>query len=226
MLVVLATLAARIGGTDAAMVSFIDDRSQRFKDMVGTDLDQTPREDAFCAYTILSDAVLWVEDAHLDPRFADSALVTGAPHIRFYAGAPILGADGMRLGAVCIISPEPRARDETICRALTELAAKASTQLGPQPLTVDDLALQVQGLTVDLENAWSLVSALVRAMTRSAPVKLKAQLQSEWQERLERDQLTGDALSAASMASLWSRLGSLDLEPETLAPVAAPAAAA
>jgi len=70
-----------------------------------------------------------VEDASADPRFADNALVTGAPHIRFYAGYPVLAANGMALGSLCVLDSEPRRLRERELRALGELAAIASDEV-------------------------------------------------------------------------------------------------
>ena len=196
------------------MVSFVDDRHQRFKARIGTDLHQTPRDVAFCAYTILSDDVLWVEDACADPRFSDSTLVTQDPHFRFYAGAPIHGPGGQRLGAVCVVGPRPRQRDEAAGAALIELAAQAGTALAPRALLADELALQVTGLSVEIDNLWSLVTVLMRTLTMTAPAKLKAEVLMEWQARLAREEGEGDGISAAAVAGLWARLASLELDPE------------
>jgi len=71
-----------------------------------------------------------VEDAGVDPRFAANPLVTGEPHIRFYAGYPVLDARGMALGSLCVLDREPRRLRERELRALRELAAIASDEIG------------------------------------------------------------------------------------------------
>jgi EAL domain-containing protein (putative c-di-GMP-specific phosphodiesterase class I)/GGDEF domain-containing protein len=91
-----------------ALVSIVSEHRQWFRARAGLDERETPREIAFCAYTILSHETFQVPDAMLDPRFSDNPLVTGEPHIRFYAGVPLVTADGLALGTLCIIGTQPR----------------------------------------------------------------------------------------------------------------------
>ncbi len=91
-----------------ATVSLIDRDRQWFKAKVGIDGVETDRRSAFCDHTIRAREVMIVEDATLDPRFAENMLVTGAPHIRAYAGAPLMTPDGYNLGALCAIDRKPR----------------------------------------------------------------------------------------------------------------------
>jgi diguanylate cyclase (GGDEF)-like protein len=106
----LVQIASTHFGVPIALVSLLDADRQWFKAAVGLAVRQTPRHDSFCAYAIIKpDQVFVVEDATLDPRFADNPLVTGEPHIRFYAGAPVVAANGQALGTVCVIDRAPRA---------------------------------------------------------------------------------------------------------------------
>lgn len=100
--------AAALCDAPIALVSIVEDERQRFLARTGLDADETPRDVSFCAHAMLGNAIFVVPDARLDPRFADNALVTGEPHIRFYAGAPLLDAEGLALGALCVIDDEPR----------------------------------------------------------------------------------------------------------------------
>jgi GAF domain-containing protein len=69
---------------------------------------EVPRQAAFCSHTIVTPALLVVPDTRADPRFRDNPLVTGAPHIRFYAGAPLAYEGEVRLGSLCIMDHKPR----------------------------------------------------------------------------------------------------------------------
>ncbi len=125
-------LAAHFFGTSIALVSLIDHDRQWFKSRVGLGATETPRDFAFCAHAILSDEVLVVRDATQDPRFSGNPLVTGAPNIRFYAGAPLL-ADGRRLGTLCVIDDIPH-------MGFSPRDAETLTQLAR--LVVDELDLR------------------------------------------------------------------------------------
>jgi PAS domain S-box-containing protein len=118
-------LAALTFGTSIAIVSLVDVDRQWFKSCVGLDVSETDRDVAFCDHAIRQDEVMVVLDASLDPRFRENPLVTGAPSIRFYAGAPLLHASGARLGTLCIIHDKPRAGFDQQSRA--QLAAMAAT---------------------------------------------------------------------------------------------------
>ena len=124
----IARTASRQSGCPIALVSLVDADRQWFKAKVGLEVRETPRELAFCAHSILGSAPFVVEDTANDARFADNPLVTGAPHIRFYAGAP-LEVEGRRLGTVCAIDTVPRTADAPMRAQLEDLARMASALL-------------------------------------------------------------------------------------------------
>ena len=107
---VITRLAADRFDTAIALVSLVDADRQWFKSRHGLDTSETCRRHSFCGHTIAGREVMVVEDTHRDPRFAANPLVSGAPHIRFYAGAPLVLADGHAVGTLCIIDSAPRER--------------------------------------------------------------------------------------------------------------------
>ncbi len=105
----LAAFASELCDTPIALVSVVEEDVQQFLATVGIDADRTPRDTSFCAHVMVGRAeTMVVPDARRDVRFADYSLVKGPPHIRFYAGARLLSREGVPLGAICVISPEPR----------------------------------------------------------------------------------------------------------------------
>lgn len=104
----LAALASRLFNVPTVLVSLIDKDRQFFKARVGFNLCETSRDVSFCAHAIMQDDVLVILDAIKDNRFASNPLVVGAPHIRFYAGKPLVAPGGERIGTVCLIDFRPR----------------------------------------------------------------------------------------------------------------------
>lgn len=126
----LVELAAMICQAPIAVVSLIDEQRQWFKAVTGLDTRETHRDLAFCAHAILdADQVMVVEDATLDQRFADNALVTGEPGIRFYAGAPLKVEQGIALGTLCVIDRVPRHFSSDQIKALQLLARQVERLL-------------------------------------------------------------------------------------------------
>ena len=127
-------LCRDIFGVKIATISMIDADRQWFKAVEGLDVCETDREAAFCNHTILGDAIFEVPDASADPDFRNNPLVTGAPHIRYYAGAPIR-FDDFKLGALCLIDPAPRPpMKERERRILNDLASIVERELRMQRL--------------------------------------------------------------------------------------------
>jgi diguanylate cyclase len=112
-----------------AALSLVDRHRQWFKASVGLSVQETSRDVAFCAHTVYTDALFLVEDATLDPRFSLNPLVTGEPHIRFYAGAQIRSACGRNVGSLCIIDTKPRTLSAAAAAELLQVANFVSSEL-------------------------------------------------------------------------------------------------
>ncbi|RYG39403.1 hybrid sensor histidine kinase/response regulator [bacterium] len=126
----IAELASVICGVPIAAVSLIDDDRQWFKAIVGLDAVELPREIAFCTHAILQpEEIMEVPDAREDPRFSGNVLVREEPHIRFYAGAPLVDPEGNPLGTVCVAAMEPGHLTPESRRALYALSRQVVSLL-------------------------------------------------------------------------------------------------
>ena len=125
----IAVLAGQVCATPIALVTLVDEDRQWFKAHVGLPVCQTSRDSSFCAHAIHGDGILEVPDALLDARFADNPLVLGDPHIRFYAGAPLVTPSGHALGSLCVIDRVPRRLSDAQRDALLILARHVVAEL-------------------------------------------------------------------------------------------------
>ena len=131
-------LAQRLFGTSMASVNLIDSDRHWFKSVQGLDGKEGARDTSFCSRVILDGETMVVEDATLDPRFADNPGVTGDPNVRFYAGHPVAAPGGERLGTLCVFDDKPHASADFDTVVLQELAAMVEAEIASLSLAIGD----------------------------------------------------------------------------------------
>lgn len=131
-------LAQRLFGVSTALVSLVDQDSQWFKSRIGFEPGETSRDISFCAHAILSDEIMMVPDAAEDTRFADNPLVVDSPGVRFYAGCPIIGPGGAKLGTLCILDQRPRELSAEELNLLRDLAGMVEHEIATNKMAVTD----------------------------------------------------------------------------------------
>jgi PAS domain S-box-containing protein len=188
----IAKLAARILDVPIALVSLVDDDRQWFKARHGLEAAETGRDVSFCGHVVADDALLVVNDALDDARFADNPLVTGDPRVRFYAGAPLRTPGGFVLGTLCAIDHEPRTLSTKDRETLEMLASLAVDQL-----TLRRNRLRMELARVEAEDGARRLEVLFDAMAEGVVVQDRAGTISAANVSAERvlglsmDQLTG-----------------------------------
>jgi len=125
----LVRLASALCGTPISLVSLVDENRQWFKAVHGLAARETHRNVSFCAYAILQTDLFVIEDATKDARFVDNSLVTGDPHIRFYAGVPLEAPGGAAIGTLCVIDTIPRQLNSSQREALSILGAQVKARM-------------------------------------------------------------------------------------------------
>jgi two-component sensor histidine kinase len=176
----LVQLAARACQTPVALISLIDERRQWFKSQVGLGVRETPLDRSICLSAMLLPGLTIVPDLTEDPRFVGNPLVTGEPHLRFYAGAVLRTPDGVPLGALCVLDHMPRDITQEQASTLTMLARQVMSQLELRRAIAerDDVleanrtfeqrqSLLVRELHHRVKNTLATVQALVGATRRS-----------------------------------------------------------
>ncbi len=141
--------AAALCNAKISLVSLIDSHRQWFKSAHGLDASETPRDISFCGHTIASDDVMVIEDAADDDRFCDNPLYLGEPHVKFYAGAPLITPDGFRIGTLCVIDSEKKTLNDQQIMALKSLSKQVINYL---ELKLSNLKLTKLKHTIDTQN--------------------------------------------------------------------------
>ncbi|MCF8142220.1 MAG: sensor domain-containing phosphodiesterase [Cyanobium usitatum Tobar12.5m-G36] len=165
-------LVQDITGAKIGVISLIDENRQWFKSCVGLEdaPKETPRNISFCGHTIVQRRPLIINDALEDDRFADNPLVLGEPRIRFYAGFPLIAANGFALGSLCAIDIEPKALTPKQVTSLERLARQVVSQMELRReahlLQSAELALQAQGGNGQVKPGIQLLSEINPVMNR------------------------------------------------------------
>lgn len=168
-------IAMHIFKVPIALVSLVDAHRQWFKSCHGMGATETSRDISFCGHTILHKDIFIIPDALKDPRFADNPLVTGAPHIRFYAGQPLKTINGSRLGALCIIDHKPRKLSKSDLKCLCDMGALVENELNSLEimaanLTIRDNENSLHAILTDLQNgAFTFdMQGIIKSFNKSA----------------------------------------------------------
>jgi signal transduction histidine kinase len=122
-------IASYVCQTPISLVSLVDADRQWFKSEFGLGVRQTPLDQSICAHALLEHSFLEVPDIAADPRFDGNPLVTGKPHLRFYAGALLRTPDGLPLGTVCVLDDKPRQLSAEQREILAALARQVMSQM-------------------------------------------------------------------------------------------------
>jgi len=134
----LTILASQICGTKISLISLVDRNRQWFKSRVGLGPEETPRDISWCGHAILGDGIFEVPDAALDERFKDNPLFLGEPHVRFYAGVPLVTKGGHKIGTLCVI--------DTTSKKLTPWQIEVLHRLSRQAVILIESRLREQKL--------------------------------------------------------------------------------
>ncbi len=207
-------LAAQLCDTPMASISLVDAHRQWFKSCFGFAGQETPREHSFCAHAITADCLMEVPDTQGDVRFVDNPGVVGAPHIRFYAGMPLIVTGGHRLGTLGVVDSRPRHLDEGQRRALEDLARLAA-RLIEQRLQIRQskarkamldslLEAMPEGLVAsDAQGRLSHFNSRARAWHDSDPLTLPPEQWAEYFDLFETDGETPLALERVPLIRAW-----------------------
>lgn len=176
----LTRLAAIVCKAPIAFMSVTDERRQWFRSQFGAKFERAARRDPFCEYVIADPgAVFVVEDLRSDPRFANEPLVVGEPHARFYAGAPLVNAEGQALGTLSVMDSKPRELDSDARDGLRALARHVILLL-QQRLNrkeLENAAIAQRAIEADLRRS----EALFRTAYENAPIGIAlVSIKGEW----------------------------------------------
>ncbi len=215
-------LLSYICQTPIALISLVDPTRQWFKAKVGCEASETSRDIAFCAHAILQSDVFVVPDTLKDPRFEDNPLVTGEPHIRFYAGAPLITPEGLALGTLCAIDQAPRNLTGEQLVALKFLAKQVMTQLELRRRTQElEQVLESKNklfhlLSHDLRSPFNGILAFSRTLVEERETLTKDEIEDFSQTILTSAEQFMQLIDNLLQSTRFE-LGALEYQPATIA---------
>jgi two-component sensor histidine kinase len=177
----LVQLVAQICEATRAAISLIDADRQWFKSEVGLHMRETPLDASICAEIVLQPGLTVIQDVSKDRRFASNPLVTGHPHIRFYAGVLLETSEGVPLGTLCVLDDDVRELTKPQAFALRTLAhqvmallelrravAQRDCALAARERAEDGKKLLTRELHHRVKNTLATVQAVAGSTARSA----------------------------------------------------------
>lgn len=163
----LVALAAQFFDMPMASVTFVDERRQWFKAQIGLGCSESPRAVSFCSLAIAQEGVMVIPDATQDARLRTFANVTGDPHLRFYAGAPLITPDGHKLGTFCVLDQRPREFSPEQAASLESFAAMAMDELNLRRAVQDLGTVALHDALTGLPNRTHFRQLLAQACRRA-----------------------------------------------------------
>lgn len=188
----LVRLASLICRAPVALIGLVDQNKYWYKSKIGLVIDDSPRDVSFCTHALNGTDVFVVPDALNDPRFKDNPLVTGSPHIRFYAGTPLAMADGLNVGTLCVIDHEPRELDSEQLEGLRTVAKQVVIQMVSRNLRQkleqasarleNIIESQPAGILVEDENCKVILAnhSVYEILGMDSQVNLVGRLHKDW----------------------------------------------
>lgn len=200
----LTMLVAEICGTPVSFVTFIDKDRQWFKSCFGISIDETSRDDAFCAHAINEpNDIFIIPDSRKDERFHDNPFVIGEPYLVFYAGIPLLSENGLPLGTLCVMDQKPRELTQSQISSLKALSDQTQKilELRSNKIKLEETMRKLEEKNQELGKfayiaAHDLKSPLnnIAALTRIFMDNYKASIDAEGQEILNLIKSSSDKL--------------------------------
>lgn len=189
-------LAARVCDMPISLVSLVSHDRQWFKAETGLGVSETPLEQSICSHAILEDGLLEIPDTRHDPRTVDNPLCVGEKPMLFYAGAPLVTADGLPIGTLCVLDYQPRQLTELQRDTLRVLARQVMKLLELRQSLRDREALHRE-MDHRVKNSLQSVSSVVRLYARGVTDPAAAEALEAVQRRVDSVGALHEALQGA-----------------------------